>query len=122
MPVRQVRALCISFEKGHLSSHCCLQLPRHANNTLEADLELEGCPPHLTVVLQCPEIACTRGQSQGASGLWAPHRYAATFATRLKEQEIAMPSRWLGVEVGTLGSDAESACDARQAGTGLPLP
>jgi hypothetical protein len=178
------RARCALFRKGHLSSQCCLQLPLHTNNTLKADLEVEGNPPHLTVVLQCldiaaidekwheidmpdarycltpyirkhlpavdvavatgrdsgfsgahncssvvstllragvpkgacnviqpglPDMHCHNSQGgrrlcmhswaeQGGDALWSPHQ-VAKFAMRLKEQEIAMLSRWLGVEV-----------------------
>jgi hypothetical protein len=187
MLVRRSRAPCVSFERGHPSSQCCWQLPLHKNNTLEADLEKEGGPPHLTVVLQCLDIAaidekwheidtpdaryflmpynrrhlaaldmavatatgreielsCTHNCSSvvstilqagipkgacnviqpglpamhchdrqrgrlcmhlwaehGAAGLWTPH-HTAKFAMRLKEQEIAMLSPWLGLEVVT---------------------
>lgn len=156
------------FRQGNLSSHCCLQQPIRTNNTLKADLEVEGGPLHLTVVLQCldiaaidekwheiatpdaryclspyisgfsgahncssvvsallqagvpkgacniiqpglPDMHCHDSRSgrrlcmhswaeHGGAGQWTPH-HTAKFAMRLKEQEIAMLSSWLGLEV-----------------------
>ena len=172
------------FRKRQSELQCCWQQPVHTNHTLKEDLEVEGGPPHLTVVLQCldisaidkkwdeidapdarycltpyirkhlpavdvavaagrdvrfsgahncssvvstllqagvpkgacnviqpglPAMHCHDSQSgrrlcvhswaePGGAGLWSPH-HTAKIAMRLKEQEIAMLSSWLGLEV-----------------------